>query len=168
MKKIISIMIAAVMVMAMSVTAFAETMTQDAAVDLALSNAKLTRAQVMKLDAEFDPEENTYDVEFVRKSNKAEYDYEISAQDSKILEKSVEYKYKHNKSKKKIGKKAAMKKVAKFSGISYKTIRTGTCKYKYSHKKGVYKIKFRKGGCRYEYKVLAPTGKVIEYEWELI
>ena len=167
MKRIKAILMAAVLILAMSIPAFAQSVSSDSAVSTALSNPGLSKSQVRSLEAEFDSEDSTYSVEFVRKSNKAEYEYEISASNGKILEKSVEYKYKHNKSKKKIGKNAAVKKVSSFSGISSKVIKTGKCTYKYSHRQGVYTIKFRKGGYRYEYKVLAPTGKVIEYEWEL-
>lgn len=168
MKKIARIMLAVMMVLAMSMTAFADSVTEDSAVTKALKNAKLTRSEVKCLEAEFDDEDNVYEIEFVKKSNKAEYNYEISAKDGKILEKSVEYKYKRNSSKKKIGKVAAMKKVAKFSGISYKTIKKGTCKYKYSKKQGKYEVRFKSGGRRYEYEVLAPTGKIVEFEWKLI
>ena len=168
MKKIMTIMLALLMTFAMSITAFADSITEDAAVEKALANAKLKASEVKRLEAEFDDEDNVFEVDFTRKSNKAEYDYEISAENGKILEKSVEYKYKRNKSKKKIGKEAAIRKVAEFSGISYKTISKGTCKYKYSHRQGVYKIKFKTKNHRYEYEVLAPNGKIIEYEWKVI
>lgn len=168
MKKIARIMLAMMMVLMMSMTAFADTITEETAVGTALKSAKLSKSEVKRIEAEFDDEDNVYEVEFIRKSNNADYSFEISAQDGKIREKSVEYKYKRNSSKKKIGKVAAMKKVAKFSGISYKTIKKGTCKYKYSKKQGKYEIKFTKGSRKYEYEVLAPTGKIVEWEWKLI
>ena len=63
---------------------------------------------------------------------------------------------------------AARKKVAKRSGISYKIISKGTCRYEYDDGEGVYEIKFRTGGKAYEYEVLAPTGKIVEFDWELL
>ena len=116
----------------------------------------------------YDSEDGIYEIEFVKNSNGKEYSYEISASTGKILEKSVDIKYKRNSSREKIGKKAARKKVAKYSGISYKTIKKGSCHYEYDDGKGVYEVKFKKGNRRYEYDVLAPTGKIIEYNWELI
>jgi len=168
MKKITTILLAAIMIFAMSATAFAETVTEDSAINTALKNAKLEKSQVKQLEAEFDSEDNVYEVEFTKKSNKTEYSYDISASSGKILEKSVEYKYKRNTSKKKIGKKAARKKVAKFSGISYKIIKKGTCKFKKSGKQGKYEVKFKKGGRKYEYELLAPNGKIVEYEWKVV
>ena len=168
MKKMRTILIAMVMVFAMSFSAFADSITQDDAVNKALGNVKLTKSDVTRLEAEFDDDDNVFEVEFIKKSNKAEYSYEIAADSGKINEKSVEYKYKKTSSKKKIGKKAAMKKVAKFSGISYKTISKGTCRYKYSKKGSKYTIKFRTKSRKYEYEVLAPTGKIVEFDWELL
>ena len=67
-----------------------------------------------------------------------------------------------------ISKTAARKKVAKFSGISYKIISNGTCRYEYDDGEGTYEVRFKRNGRSYEYDVLAPTGKVIGYEWRVI
>ena len=45
-----------------------------------------------------------------------------------------------------------------------KVIKKGTCKYEYEKNEGTYEVKFRSGKYKYDYEVLAPTGKVIEYE----
>ena len=63
--------------------------------------------------------------------------------------------------------------VSKFQricGVSYNTVKKGTCTYEYSRKKkeGKYEVKFRSGGYKYEYEILAPNGKVMEYEKKLI
>ncbi len=164
-----SLFTALVMIMAMSASAFAAGISsEDAALKKALKNAGLKESKVTVTDTEYDSEDKTYDVEFIKNSNGKEYSYEISATTGKILEKSVDFRYKRNSSRDKIGKKAARKKVAKFSGISYKTIKKGTCFYDYDDGKGVYEVKFKKGNKRYEYDVLAPTGKIIEYSWKLI
>jgi hypothetical protein len=44
---------------------------------------------------------------------------------------------------------------------------SGTCKYEYDDGKGTYEIKFRNGNYSYEVEILAPTGKVIEYNWKV-
>jgi len=173
MKKRINIAIALfaalAMVVTMSVSAFAAGISSnDAALKKALKNAGLKKSQVRHIESEFDREDGVYEVEFTKRSNGKECSYEISADSGKIVKKSVDYRYKRNTSKKKIGKKAARKKVAKFSGISYKTISNGTCWYDYDDGQGVYEIKFEKGSKTYEYDVLAPTGKIIEYEWKVI
>lgn len=88
--------------------------------------------------------------------------------DGKILEKSVEYVYERTKSKKKIGVKSARTKAAEITGIKYKTVRKGTCKYTYKKKFGKYKVRFKSGGYKYEVEIAAATGKIIEFEKEAV
>lgn len=165
---VIALLTALVMVMTMSAAVFAASVSSSSdALKAALKNAKLKKSQVKLIETDYDDEDNVYEVEFVKKSNGAEYSYEINAGSGKVVEKSVDYRYKRNTSHKKIGKTAARKKVAKFSGISYKTVKSGTCYYEYDDGKGVYEIKFTKGSRIYEYDVLAPTGKIIEYSWKV-
>jgi uncharacterized membrane protein YkoI len=165
----LALLAALAMVMTMSVAAFAGAITDnDAALKKALKNAGLKKSAVKYIDVEYDSEDGVYEVEFTKKSTGKKYDYEIAASTGTIVKKSVDYKYKRNTSHSKIGKKAARKKVAKFSGISYKIVSSGTCRYEYDDRHGTYEVKFTKGNRRYEYDVLAPTGKIIEYEWRVI
>jgi len=165
----LTLLAALAMVMTMSAAAFADAITSnDAALKKALKNAGLRKTEVTRIDVEYDREDDVYEVEFKQKSDGRKYDYEIAAASGKIIKKSVDYKYKRNSSHRKIGKTAARKKVAKFSGISYKIICTGTCSYEYDDRQGTYEVKFTKGSRKYEYDVLAPTGKIIEYEWKVI
>lgn len=164
MKKITAVIVLIVMTAAMTVSSFAGTgITRKEAIDKALKDAGLTRSEVRALDAEKDG--GKFEVEFISKADKTEFDYEISKKGT-ILEKSVEYRYKHDNSKEKIGREAARKKAADHSGVSYNKVKKGTCKYEYSNKKkeGKYEIKFRSGKYRYEYEILAPTGEVMEME----
>ena len=155
------------LIMTMSVSVFAGSVSSgDDALTIALKNAKLKKSQVKLIETDYEKDDNAYEVEFTKKKNGAEYDYEINADTGKVVKKSIEYRYKRNSSHKKIGKTAARKKVAKYSGISYKVIKTGTCYYEYDDGKGIYEIRFTKGSRIYECEVLAPTGKVIEYEWK--
>ncbi len=168
MRAFITLFVALAMVMAMSASAFAAGISSnDAALKKALKNAGLKKSQVKSIEVEYDRKDGVYEVEFIKKKNKAEYEYEISAGTGAIVRKSVDYRVKKNSSGKKIGATAARKKVAKSSGISYKVISKGTCRYEYDDGKGVYEIKFSKGDRRYEYDVLAPTGKILEFEWRV-
>lgn len=166
MKRLITLLTALIMIMMMSVTSFADSITQDSAVNKALKDAGLKESEVRGLEAE--SEKGKYEIEFTCKSDLTEYEYEISASDGKILEKSVDYVYKRTKSKAKVGKKAARKKAAKVTGVKYKTVKKGSCKYTYKKKFGKYKVKFRSGGYRYEVEVAAATGEVKEFEKEII
>ena len=154
-----------ILMIGMSVSAFAASSpgSENEALNIALKSAGLKKSEIKKIEVE---KEKNYESEFVRKSNGAEYDFEISAKDGRILEKSVDYKYKKTKSKKKIGKEKARKVVAKASGNSYNVIKKGSCKYTYKNKQGKYEVKFRTTNYKYEYELLAPNGKIIEYDYE--
>ena len=41
------------------------------------------------------------------------------------------------------------------------------CTYEYDDRKGTYDVKFTNGDRVYDFEVLAPTGKIIEYEWKV-
>ena len=161
-----AIILAIMMSVAMSASVFADTMTQDAAVQKALKDAKLDASKVKLLEAEFDKKNNSYEIEFVQASNRTEFEYEIAADSGIILEKSVDYHFKHSKSKKKIGKTKARKIVEKASGVSLAAIKKGSCKYTYKHKHGKYELKFKSGNYRYDYELTAKTGRIMEYEYE--
>ena len=166
MKKIISTVMMVLMVISMSAVSFAGSqITSKEALRIALKDAHLTRAKVTKVENEY--EHGKYEVEFTKKSNKAEYDYEIG-RTGRILEKSVDYRYKKDHSRKKIGKAAARKKAAKVTGVSLKVVKKGSCRYEYDDddRKGKYEVKFKKGHYKYEVEILAPTGAIMEYDKE--
>ena len=164
----VALLAALAMVMVMSVSVFADGLIGNkAALNKALKNAGLTKSQVKHIENEYDEEDNVYEVEFTKKKNGAEYSYDIGAETGKILKKSVDYKYKKNSSRSKIGKDAARQKVAEFSGISYDTVKSGSCRYEYDDREGTYDVKFKHNGRRYDYEVLAPTGKIIECSWKV-
>lgn len=163
MKKIITAAVLLIVTMAMTVTSFAAAnITRKEAINIALKDAGTTRAKVYGLEAE--KEHGKFEIEFTKKSNKTVFEYEISKK-GRVLEKSVDIKYKKDHSKEKVGKEAARKAVAKHAGVSYKTVKKGTCKYEYDDddREGTYEVKFRNGSYKYDYEVLAPTGKIIEY-----
>ena len=159
---ITALLITALVMLGVSTSVFAKGITGKNALKKALRNAKLSKSKVRAIEVEL--EHGKYEIEFVRKSNKTEYDYEISAKNGRILEKSVDYNLKYKRTGKKISKCAARKKAAKASGVKLSTLKKGTCRYK----KGKYEVKFKTKKRRYEYEINASNKKILEYEWELI
>lgn len=164
MKKIRMMIMVMIMVMAMGASSFAAAVDQNGAVNIALQNAGLSADQVVGLEAELDG--SKYEIEFHDAGTGDEYSYDIKASTGKIVEKSVDFKYTKNTSKKKISKKAARKKAAAITGVKYKTVKKGSIKYKYKKKQGKYTLKFKSGGYRYEVEIQAATGKVIDLEMD--
>ena len=154
--------LALILVLTMGTGAFAATLTPKQAKAKALKDAGLKASKICKYECELD--KGQYDIEFETKKKHHEYDYAISASTGIIEEMSVEYTHKLNTSKDKIGKEAALKKVADFSGKKLSVVSSGTCKYKKDGREWIYEVKFRSGHYKYEYDVLAPTGKIIERE----
>ena len=159
----ITLLLAMMVVLAMSTSVFATSVTKSGALSKALSNANLTKSEVRAVEVE--KEHGIYEIEFMRKSNGAEYSYDISASSGKILEKAVDYNRSYKKHvKNKIGKTAAMKKAAKASGVNYSVVKKGRCIYD----EGKYEVKFKSSTRRYDYEIKASNGKVLEFEWELL
>lgn len=165
MRKVRTIVVALIMVMAMSASVFAADITVGKAKSIALKNAKLSAKKVTRMSAKLDREDGVYEVKFRSKKNGAKYEYEITTT-GKIVEKSVDYKYRRTASRSKIGRTKAMKKAAKHAGVKLAVVKRGSCKYEYDDGKGTYEIKFRNGKYSYEVELLAATGKVIEYNWK--
>ncbi len=165
-RRVLAAALAVVMIVAMSAVSFAgSSISEKEAVKKALKSAKLSKSKVVRLQSEYD--DGHYEVEFVKKSNGAKYEFEYS-KSGKLRKKSIEYAYKHNSSKDKIGKTAARKKATKFTKVSLKAVKKGTCRYEYDDGEGKYELRFKKGSYKYEVDILAPTGKVIEFEKKLI
>ena len=169
MKRLIIIALTLILTLAMSATALAATgLSKSDASKKALKNAHLKKSQVKKLTTKYDRGDQTYKIEFVKKKNKAQYKYQIAPKSGKIIERSIEYKYKHNCSHSKIGKKKALNKAVKYSGFDASLVKKGTCKYEYDDNEGTYEVKFRRGHYKYEINMLAPTGRVIKCECEYL
>ena len=166
MKRAVSVLLAMVMVLAMSATVFAAGVTNKSAQTIALKNAKLTAKQVTNLKTKYDKGDRRYEVKFRSNKNGARYEFEIGKTNGRIYEKSINYKYKRNSSKKKIGKLAAQKAAAKASGVNLSVVKRGKCKYEYDDGMGIYEIEFRNGKYNYDVEILAPSGKLTEYSWE--
>lgn len=166
MKRSMIIVLSLIIAMTMSVTAFADSVTEQDAYNSAVNDSGVDPSQIALIESEF--EKGKYEFEFIDQATGDEYSYEVMAASGNIVEKSVDFVYERNTSKAKIGKKNARKAVAAFSDISYKVVKKGKCRFERDNKEGKYEIKFKKGGYRYEYEVLAPTGEITDYEWEMI
>lgn len=142
----------------------ANPLSAERALAIALDDAGLKKAQVALIEVERDG--RAYEVEFALNSGKAEYEYEIATSDGQIISKDVDYAYRHTTSKKKVGEKAALKAVAKLTGVKKSVVNNAKITYKYKKGEGKYKVKFRNKGYEHECEVLAANGKVIEWEME--
>ena len=153
MKKIGILIMTLIMIIAMSTTSFAFGISASQAEKTALKSAHLSKSKVRSLEVEKDDNGKIFEVEFIRKSNKAEYEFKICASNGRIIKKNIDYKYKPVKSDKKIGKKAAMKKVARSAHVKYSVVRKGRCKIEKTGKEWKYEISFKKGKYKFEYDI---------------
>ncbi len=156
--------LALILSLAMSVSSFAASgFTTKDAINKALKDAKLTQSKVTALEAEYD--DGKFEIEFIRRSNGAEYSYEYSGS-GKFIEKSVDYNRAPNYGAKKLSKTQARNKVASFGGFKKATVKNGSCVYTRDDGQKVYEIHFNTTNYRYEYEVHARTGKIMEYSKE--
>lgn len=163
-RAILTLSLALIVTLSMSVASFAGTLTSKTALTKALKNANLTKSQVKCIEVEYD--DGKYEVEFIKRSNRAEYSFEYS-KSGKLLEKSVDYNRAKNYGAKKISKTTAINTVVKFGNFKKSTVKNGTCVLVRDDGERIYKIKFKTTSYRFEYEVHANTGKVLEYSKEL-
>lgn len=176
MKRKTALLMALIIGFALSFSAFGEdvsaagskAITKTKALSIALGNAKLKKSQVCRIKVRYDREDKAYDVRFIRKKNKADYEYDIAPASGRILKKNIEYRYKKKCTKKRIPARCAQKKVAKYSKMPLSLIKKG--KVQFEKKKAGYKyeIKFYKGKYEFECDVLARNGQIIEWEFKYI
>ena len=89
MKKLLALLLSVIILAAAGNTAFAAgKISESKAKSIALKDAGLKKSKVKGLEADY--EDGKYEVEFTRKSNKAEYEFDIS-KTGRVLKKSVEY-----------------------------------------------------------------------------
>ena len=163
-RKVFVVTLALVMVLTMSVSAFADSkISMKKAFSIALENAKLTSDEVRRVEKEWD--DGAYSIEFTKKGSRTEYEYEISAS-GKILEKSVDYNRAKVYGKKKLTKEDAINKVVDFSGFKKSTVKNGTVTLEKDDGQWVYEVRFDTKSYHYEYDVHGRTGKILEYSKE--
>ncbi len=95
-KKILCAVFALMLILSVSLTAFAADITAEEAKSIALSDAGYTSEQVKHIYAEYDVDDGRkhWNVDFLVEDSQGrlvDYDYEISASDGRILEKDREF-----------------------------------------------------------------------------
>ena len=147
--------------------------TLDGAIDIAVADAGVARADARFTEAKLDADDRVphYDIEFV--AGEKEYDYEIAVSDGRILKKEVEPADPSKPSDPQpdvsgyIGideaKAIALRKVSlDESQVTFKKTKLDT-EYLNPH----YDIDFNSGGYEYEFEINAKTGAIIEFDREL-
>lgn len=159
-KRLSAAVITLILVLAMSASVFAAAVTKDEAAAKALADAGLAKSDAARLKTERDGKE--FEVSFADKKTGDRYEYDIRITDGKIREIEVEYAHKYDPSSERISEARAVRIAAKAAGVSKNTVKKGSCRYKKDDGEWVYKLKFKRKGCIYEYEILAPTGKITE------
>lgn len=145
-----------------------KTVTGKKAVKIALKNAKTKKSKVCHLKKKYSKKDKCYHIEFYKKKNCVKYNYDVARYGGRIMERDVDYPYHKTCSREKIGKKKALRIVAKRSKKMMSVIKAGTCTYKYRNHEGIYQVKFRSGNYAWEYELVAPTGKIREIEYKYV
>lgn len=155
-----------------SFEAEAKAITEDAAKKAAYADAGVKESDVLRVKARLETDDGVqkYDVEF--NTAGAEYNYDISAADGKVLEKEIE-QYKPAQKKKKAGggyisvakaKEAALK----HAGMSAAAVTFSKAKMAKDDGKVKYEIEFYDSENEYEYEIDARTGKVLDSSVESV
>lgn len=147
--------------------------TLDGAIDIAVADAGVARADARFTEAKLDADDRVphYDIEFV--AGEKEYDYEIAVSDGRILKKEVEPADPSKPSDPQpdvsgyIGideaKAIALRKVSlDESQVTFKKAKLDT-----DDRVPHYDIEFVYGGYEYEFEINAKTGAIIEFDREL-
>lgn len=145
--------------------------TLDNAIDIAVSDAKISRSQANFTETKKDKDGSVlhYDIEFI--ANSKEYDYEIALSDGKILKRDAEEivssSQKTEPSKKGyIGVDAAKSAALKKVGLSSSQVKFKEAKLDSDGDTAHYDIEFTYGKNEYEFEINAVMGDVIKYEKE--
>ncbi len=141
----------------------------DAALDIALRHAGLSKADVKVIKNRFD-DDGHIEIEF--RTAEKEYDYEISATSAKILECDVDYikttapattKPAQNNP---ISRDDALKAALDHAGIKQTDAKAVEVEYDGDDRVKHYDVEFRYEQFEYEYEINAENGKVIKHERE--
>ena len=129
---------------------------------IALKNAKVkkSKAKFTKVKLDYDDGIRVYDVDFVTKTKK--YDYEINAKTGKVLSKEVKKIAKS--SGKKISLAKAKSKALKNANVKKSKAKFIKTKLDYDDGIQVYDIEFKTKNKKYDYEITAKSGKIISKE----
>lgn len=142
----------------------------DAALDIALGHAKLSKSEVRNIEVELDYEYGSmvYEVEF--ESGAVEYEYDINAADGDILwyEKDSGGQLEQGGSavdgKDAVGREKAVQTALRHAGLSSSQVTGLEVKLDRDGGRLVYEIEFKSGGYEYEYEINASNGSIIKSE----
>lgn len=129
-----------------------------------LAKQKVKGAKVVEIDRDEDKGQLVYDVELSK--GKKEYNLVYRASDSKLI--SYEWEIKSRYVKRGTGKLISASKAKKKAKKQVSGAEITSVVKKRSSGIDVYKVKMNKGSKKYEMKIHARTGAVLEYEWDLI
>lgn len=163
---------------------------EETAIQTALKHAGLKAEQCVFINShiEFDDGFLKYDIKFF--DGTIEYDYDIDAQDGRILSMDRERKYyaynyqqpvnqvqnvqpapqpapqATQQQNVQLTKQQALDIALKHAGVSQSDVRMTKVKQDYEHGKLVYEIEFRIGRTEYEYEIDAYTGDIRKYDMD--
>lgn len=133
---------------------------------IALKDAKVKKksATFIKCKLKKDNGVKQYDIEFLTKRYK--YEYEIKAKNGKILDKEKEKikNYKGND----IGKAKAKSIAVKDAGFKKSAVIFKKCKLDVDNGIRLYEVEFTKGSKKYEYDINSKSGKIIDKDIDYI
>ncbi len=146
---------------------------RDKAVEIALGNAKVEKANARELECELDYENGVmvYEVEF--KSKGFEYDYVINAVTGEVVRDKTEKDDDYNEavstapsSAAYIGKDTAVGAALKHAGIYHSNATEINVELDVDDGTPHYEVEFKSGGKEYDYEVNAVSGAIIKFESE--
>ncbi len=129
-----------------------------------LAKKEVKGGTVVKVDRDYDNGKLVYEVELSK--GKKEYNLAYRASDSKLISYEWEiYPWHVSRGK---GKLITVNKAKKLAEKQVKGAAITSIMKKYSDGIDVYRVKMKSSKKKYELKLHARTGKVLEYEWELV
>lgn len=129
-----------------------------------LAKKQVKGATVVKVDMDYDNGRLVYEVEMSK--GKKEYSLAYRTSDSKLI--SYEWEIHPWYVSRGRGKVMSMGKAKKLAKKQVKNASITSIMRKHSDGIDVYRVKMKTGSKKYELKLHARTGKVLEYEWELV
>lgn len=129
-----------------------------------LAKKQVKGAIVGKVEMDYEQGKLVYEVELFK--GKKEYNLVFRASDAKLI--SYEWEIHSWSVTNGKGKLIGMKKAKKLAKKQVKNATITSIMKKYSDGIDVYRIKMKTNSKKYELKIHARTGKVLEYEWELV
>lgn len=176
-KKLSSLTLAFILVLSLSVTAFAANISAESAKSIALSDAGFSSSEVSYLNVktEFDDSVKVFDVSFIAfnpDGSFTEYDYEIKAADGKILGRDIDRERGSSSqvpisSSNDIGAEQAKRIALEHFGVNAEDVRFLGVRKDYDDGRQVYEIEFCEPySVRYSCEVLSSNGLVADAERE--